>query len=116
MITIGNREVLFNRTFILPIGEEATFDTPIGPPGIRIVIKFESNPPDQGQPGATWVFADQVLRMTFKGWNNSLGTSLRKPAKLGDLADGRPFGFNIVHYLIGEVHFLTFELYAGGTY
>jgi hypothetical protein len=115
MITVGNREVLFNRSFIIPIGEEAVFDTPIGAPGIKIAIRFDDNSSELS-PGATWAFADKILRITFKGWKNSLGTALKKPAKLGDLGDGRPFGFNIVHYFIGEVHFVTLELYAGGTF
>jgi hypothetical protein len=115
MITVGNREVLFNRSFIIPIGEEAIFDTPFIAPGIKIALHFDDNS-SEPSPVANWAFTDQILKITFKGWKNSLGTALKKPTKLGDLGDGRPFGFNIVHYFIGEVHFVTIELYAGGKF
>ena len=116
MITVGDRQVLLNHSFIIPVGEEAVFDTPPGQPGIKISIRFDDTPAELGQSSVTWAVVDNILRITFKGWTNTLGTSLRKPAKLGDLPNGWPFGFNVMHLFIGQVHFLTFELYVGGTY
>jgi hypothetical protein len=114
--TVGGREVIFSDSFIIPSGEEASFGVPKAE--IKVVLRFGDNSPippgpNRQQPGTSWTFADGVLTITFKGFRNQLGTALIKPGKLGNLADGRPFGFSMVHFLFGGVNFVTIQLYAG---
>ena len=116
MKKIGDRDVVYNGSFIIHSGEEALFDVPIGDPNIKISLVFDSASPDSGNSNTSWSFNDGLLRIVFKGWTNPLGSALIKPNKLGDAIDGRSFGFNVVHQHIGSVNYVNFELYLGGTY
>jgi hypothetical protein len=115
MITIGDRESIFSRTFIIPAGEDAKFPVPIGTPEIHVVLRFEELAPEKKAAETSWSLADGVLTIIFRGWKNGLGSSLTKPAKLGMIQD-KPFGFNVVHHHLGTINSVSFELYLGGTY
>ncbi len=115
MVTIGDRESIFSRSFIIPVGEDAKFTVPLGSPEITFILRFLDDKDGGSPPMANWIYEANVFTITFSNWRNSLGAALQKTALLGDIG-GKKFGFNVVNYAIAEVNFLTFELYNGGTY
>jgi len=115
MLKIGDKEVVMTQTMVIPDGETAFFDFSINSEPIQISIVFETNNVPDSERKINWKLEDGILRMTFIGWRNSLGTSLIHPAKIGEL-NGQPFGFNLMHFLVGTVNLVTFQFYIGGTY
>ncbi|HEX4122165.1 MAG TPA: hypothetical protein VH619_16225 [Verrucomicrobiae bacterium] len=114
MTTVGDREVLFTQSFMIPGGEQAAFD--VIKAGVKVILRFAENPIDPNKPATSSTFADNVLTITLTDFRNQQGTAFKNPRKLGNLGDGRPFGFNVVHHLFGTLNFVTVQFYAGGDY
>lgn len=115
MLHIGNREIIFDHTFIIPKGEEASMDVVIKDTPIKVIIFFDPQDIPVEKRTVSWEFKNSELRITFLGWKHSLGTSLLKPGKLGVIKD-TPFGFNIAHFLVGKTNLAHFQIYVGGDY
>lgn len=114
MNAVGDREVIFSHFFIVPAGESASFE--VDSIKAKIRMEFPPDDPTSNETETKWTFSNGTLVIVFKGWKNPLGGGFLRPAKLGDLPDGRPLGFNVMIYSIGGGHFVNVQLYAGGTY
>ena len=114
MITINDRTLVFNETFLLPDGQSARFDTTIEGTRFQILFTLRAAKGDEERKG-TWAFKDGILHMTFIGWTNPMGTCLKQPEKLGDI-NGKPLGFQLCAHAMTDTALITFMLFLGGTY
>lgn len=114
MISIDGKNLVLNETFILPDGDNATIETTIE--GFKLVISFTIVPGKQGEDySGKWTWENGIVNMTFVGWNNPLGTCLKKPEKFGDIG-GKPLGLQLSVHSIGDAKLVTFMLFLGGKY
>src|SRR5258706_16051548 len=111
MQKLQNREIVFSQSFLVPKGELVSFECQIRSSQFQVEITF-SQEVSGSEPLIEWKLESGVLKMVFKNWKSSLGTSLKKPAKLGDV-DNLPCGFNAAHYLIGDIDYVHIEIYCG---
>jgi hypothetical protein len=124
----GNREVVVNRTFLLPKNETASFegDLRLGKLNICVIAKEDEEAKDattsweftipQQQAAVAMLSMHPTLTITLTNWKNPLGLTFTKPIKIGQQGDGTAIGMNMVVHRIGDIHLVTLELYLGGTY
>jgi hypothetical protein len=107
MIWIGDREVIYTVTCIIPDNVEAKFNAPLSfgerltlpPPTVNFSFIFKDEPSEQST--ASWVAKENHITFTMHGWRNLLGTTLVEPMQVGEL-HGRPLSFVFTHHLIGQ--------------
>lgn len=110
----GDKQIVFNQTFLLRDNETAQIHFDVAPgSAVNSTIKFDP----VGSDGAVrWAAAaDGTLTIECTGWTNTLGTSLTKPAKVGDVG-GIPLAFTVSSFKIGESNLVTLQFFVGGTY
>jgi hypothetical protein len=111
-VTFKDTTVVFSQTILIPPSEPlVTVVAALGNSSITLKIEFVM---DESAPelGLSWAPMQEggAVRMTFRNWNNSLGTSLNEMHKLG-ASDGRDILFLVAHQLVGKVHALHLSLY-----
>lgn len=110
---IGDKEVVFHTTLIVPDGQIASFDAHIGDWKFKVTIEFK---PEEGEkPAIQWKGEPDALHMIFKHWS-SASTSTKVPFKLGILNDKTPFGFLAFNSRVGDTNRIDFHLLRGGIY
>lgn len=112
MIQIGDKEVVFGQTFLVPEGQDVTLAIPVRDNTLRIALKLVPLAEGQSQ-GAEWVTSDGVLAITLRGWNNPVGTTLKASQRIGDVK-GEPLWFNAAVYGIGTIGVVHFQILLGG--
>jgi hypothetical protein len=134
--TIGNRNLVFAGTFIVPDDEETTLELELqvgGTPApvwggvgfnsttlrLKVILKF-IDMPGTGGGEVDWNFDAPTFRFTFRGWKNPLGITLKKPMRAGTFAVGQgpktDFGFFIASQYLEPNNLVTFQVVTGGTY
>jgi hypothetical protein len=115
-VSLGNREVVWSGTLLVPDSEVGIIETTLGLWPLRIEIRFMPN--EGSSPELSWQGSAGVgpLQMTFKGWKNPLGAAVKVPQLLGTTSDGRKFGFMASVYRVGDVSKIDFQLLWGGEY
>jgi hypothetical protein len=113
VITIGDKTVLLNETFIVPDGNICTFSVPLEP---ELVIHLEFRPEDKSDEKIQWSLKDNGLHMYFNGFTGMLGTTPKKPLLLGTHSDGQPIGFVFFFQRSGNFNKIDFTFLKGGTF
>lgn len=129
---IGDRNLVFVGTFMVPDNEEATLNAELrvgqapapiwGGVGfnsttlhINVSLKFV-----EGSGEVNWNFDAPNFRFVFQGWKNPLGNALKTPLRAGTFAVGAgpkiEFGFLIASYYLEPMNIVTFQVVTGGTY
>jgi hypothetical protein len=124
---IGDKEIMFLETFIIPTGEivEFTFSPThpeVGPLNIvnQVTLKVKVKVADtEGTVTAAWDMDNneqQFLMITLPDVKGNLGQStLGKPMKVGEF-NGRNLGFNMALSAAGSSSVVTLQLMSGGAY
>lgn len=96
LVKIGNREVLFSATIMVPDGEEASFSHLIAEgDSLNCTLKFVNEPADVKGKKTTIQsdFDNQVFTITFNNFESSLGHSTNKPVVIGVSNKDEPISF-----------------------
>lgn len=115
---LGNREIVFNDSFILPENEPLKISVPLAKLGgpLPVEVSCVRGTPE-GQP-VTWKFNGGKLVMEFSGFKPSLPQVLnsREPHEIG-MIEGERFGFFFAIQNIDNVAYLLhLTFFRGGTY
>lgn len=95
MEKIGTRELVYKGAFLIPEGEEASFETSVLGWDLEITIAFE----DSGEEHAVRIEqTDKGVRLLLINWSSAVGTALAKPSELGSHSSGRELSFMISNY------------------
>lgn len=113
IITLGDKRVSLSQTLMVPDGTVVQIEHTITE-GDQVKLRFSFSP--KAESGISWVTEGDFLHMTFHGWNNALGTTMKSTAKIGATLDGRQIGFIATGYRIAETTVLHFQLLVGGSY
>jgi hypothetical protein len=110
MTTIGDKQVAFQITLVVPDGEIAAFDAA----GVKMEIQF--HPSNNTDNRISWQTKVNVLHMDFNGLDNSLGVAAKEAIRLGTAPTGEPLGFLFFHHRAGNMNRIDFLLLKGGQY
>ena len=111
MVTIDGKRIVFSTTFLVPNDREALIDAMFEGSVLKLSVTFRSGIAGEERSG-TWASADGIVRFTFSGWNNPLGTCTVEPTKFGDLGTKRMF-FQLSQHYIGEQNFANLFILVG---
>jgi len=114
VITIGDKTIALSSTFLISDETPATIIENVD--GDLVKFKLYFYPNDGDQPRVDWLTEGDYLRMNFRGWKNSLGTSTKKASKLGTTTTGKNIGFMACHHRVGYLNRVDFQLLLGGAY
>lgn len=98
MIMIGNKTQIFGDSFIVQNNQEAKFQVRIDDNTILDVIVLFV-PGNEGN--LSWKTEGDIVRLTFTGWSNALGTTLVEPVKFGEV-NNRKLYLNVAQSAIAE--------------
>lgn len=110
MVKIGDKQVVFQVSLVVPDKEIAAFDTP------EIKIEIQFHPEDKSDNRVSWRTANGILHMDFNGMDNPLGLAPTNPFRLGLSANGEALGFLFFHHRAGNMNRVDFLLLKGGQY
>jgi len=111
MAKIGNHEIVYSETFLVPSGKDIWFTANISGWSVTVNVTFEEG---EKQEITVRPVSDHA-HIKLVNWNNSLGTALVEPAILGTHQDGRKLYFMVVNYRIGQTNRLDIQLLLGGS-
>lgn len=100
MVTIDSKKVVFSTSFMVANGQEALIDVPIQGEILKLGVTFKPASTGEERNGA-WQQENGVVRFTFTGWSNPLGTCVLEPTKFGDIG-GKRIYFQLAHHFVGE--------------
>jgi len=118
VITVGGREVLFNKTLFIPLNEKAEIAIEIETDDIlTIVVVFEEDKIEEGKKNnASFNIAGEDNKgiFTFKNWNSTFGSSIKEPVFFADDNNGKPISFLGNAVKLGEVYKVEIQIMRGG--
>lgn len=101
MVTIDSKKVIFSTSFMVSNDQEALINVPLDDSEpLKLGITFKPAIAGDERTGA-WQQENGVVRFTFAGWNNPLGTCVIEPTKFGDIR-GKLIYFQLAHHFLGE--------------
>jgi hypothetical protein len=111
---IGDRELIFSETFVIPFGGNARFD--INSNATAFAIQLELTLGD-GDPNAAWKLENDVfvVRLTNLRPNFGEGGGILSPVKIGQIGT-KPLGLVIAVQNLNKSHVVTVNLLLGGSY
>jgi hypothetical protein len=120
MVKIGDKEVFYSATVILPDGDLVTFDAPVKGVNLRVIVEALNDIVNTAtrsehsiEPTA---FLSPTLRIKIFNWSSSLVQTFAKPLQAGALNDGTPIGYNIAVFWAGGPRVIVLQLLIGGSY
>lgn len=114
MIRIGDKELVYSSSLIIPEGEGAGVSFKLGDWEIKFEIEFVSSPDKNGPQEAKLETTKDAVRLILINWNNALGTAIPEPTRIGETNDGRVLSFMVNHWLIGTIRRLDLQFLLGG--
>ena len=107
MVKIGDGDMLGYYALLIP--ENSTARIPLDVQGWKfdLDIKFDNTSEERG---VDITKTDDGATITFRKWNNSLGTALLEPEPLATLHDGQKLAFMASNYAIGGTNKLDLQL------
>lgn len=114
MIRIGDKELVYSSSLIIPEGEEAWLSFKLDDWEINFKIIFVTSPDKTGPQEVKLEAIQDTVHLSLINWNNSLGTAITKPTRIGETNDGRLLSFMANHWRIGTVHRLDLQFLLGG--
>lgn len=112
-IEIDNKEVIFSTNILVKNEQEVLLNIPIQNDHLKLSLIFKTSDPAE-KPDGQWNYIDGVVKFTFTGWTNPLGSCILEPTKFGDLANKQKLYFQISHHYVGELNSVTLYIYMGG--
>ena len=109
-VKIGDLQVLYSTILVVPMGETAEIEIPIGTWNLKIELVFEDDDGDNKKSGLRVYPIEDKARILFMNWNNSIGTATIEPATLGHINTGQNISFLAANFRIGSVNKLDFQL------
>jgi acyl-CoA-binding protein len=113
IIRIGHKEVIFSTNLLVKNEQEVFLDIPVQDELLKLSLVFKTSETSD-KPDGQWNFIDGVVKFTFTGWTNPLGSCILEPTKFGDLANKHKLYFQISHHYVGELNSVTLYIYLGG--
>ena len=113
MIEIEDKKVVFSTTILVKDDIEVKITDALADWPFNLILVFK--PKEGSTPTFDFIPEGNTLRMTFKSWNNSLGSSLMWPVKIGTKG-GLNVGVMIFHHKAGTMNKVDFQIMLGGEY
>ena len=110
---IGDSEVVYTASLIIPEGEISEIKFNIGNWVINLEIDFIRETKSNSENEISLTFNDNKPRLTLINWSNSLGTATITPIDLGTASDGRKLKFMLSHWFIGGTSKLDIQFVLG---
>ena len=107
MVKIGQADLMEHYSLLIPKGATAHIPVQVNDWHFDLEIEFD-NASDEA--GVTVSPSDGGATITFRKWNNSLGTALLEPVALAALQNGRKLAFMASNYAIGTTNKLDLQL------
>jgi len=108
---IGNRDIIYTTTLLVPKGEEAWIDFNVGAWEIKLNIVFEDSSEKKGKPFITIEAEKDYGRIIFKDWTDGLGTASTEPMEIARTNEGRAITFLTALKQIGSVKEVHLQFY-----
>ena len=112
MIKIDNKQQIYAGSFLVKDDQEAEVSVPIENEFLRLSIVFRKAESGE-ERSAEWKTESGVVKFSFTGWNNSLGTCVLEPMKFADFGN-RKIYFQLAHHFVGLVNLAHLFIYLGG--
>lgn len=110
MEKIGDKELFYRGTFLVPEREGVSFDANAAGWIVKVQILFKD---EGGEQSIKVEGMDAGARITFINWKSSLGTATITPARIGKHSSGRNLYFMASNFRIGETNKLDIQLLMG---
>ena len=107
MVRIGQADLMEHYSLLIPKG--ATAHIPVKVSGWQFDLEIEFDDASD-EAGVTVSPRGGGATITFRKWNNGLGTALTKPVTLAALQNGRKLAFMASNYAIGTTNKLDLQL------
>ena len=113
---IGDKNVVYQQTMLIPDNTDASFDVTIGRRGpFPFVVRFKPEKAEvQDKPKVLWQNENRIVRIEFQGWTDALGTAFAGTEKLGTLEGVGDLFLSVFHLRVGTVNHLNFQLMTQG--
>lgn len=111
MVKIGQRDLMEHYSLLIPKGSAAHIPVDVNGWMFDLEIEFDNASEDKGVDVSP---SGDGVRITFRKWDNVLGTALTEPVTLATLGDGRKLAFMASNYAIGTTNKLDLQLLLQG--
>lgn len=103
MVTIDGKQIAFTTSFMVKNDQDALIDFEIHGTKLRFAFRFKSGVTAADRSGEWRTDESGVVRFTFGGWDNALGTCVAEPLKCGEVG-GKLVYFQLAQHFVGEVN------------
>jgi hypothetical protein len=104
---IGDKELVYRGSFLLPHGDSASFSANVEGWQIDVTVDFQDT---DGEQAVRIVPTDPGATIILVNWNSSIGTATVAPATLGTHSSGKKLYFMVSNYRIGKTNKLDLQL------
>lgn len=111
---IGDRDIVHTSSLIIPGGKDAWIEFNIGSWLVKVNVIFKDSDEEDKSGSIVIEAVEDYAKVTFFGWNNSLGSATVKPVNLGKTNEGQQLAFMATHWLVGSVNRLDMQFLLGG--
>ena len=110
---LGERKLALRKTILIADNEEVRTNLTFGGKLLTLTIRFVAD--NGSKQRIDWdTRQPDTIKFTAYNWANALGSATPEPVLLGQMDDGRPFGFQLAHWRIGNLNRADFFLLVGG--
>jgi hypothetical protein len=111
MVKIDGKDLVFSSTFMVGNNQEAEIEFPINEDKLKLSITFKATEAP-GERNGEWKQVDGVVKFTFTGWSNPMGTCVAEPTKFGDIG-GKRIYFQLANHYVGEQNLASLFILLG---
>lgn len=111
MDKIGNRDIVYSGSFIVPAGESVWITADAEGWIVKFNIQFDNSGTERS---VTIEPQSDHVKVIFKKWDNAIGTATVSPAPLGTHNNGKQLSFMATNYLIGNTNSFQIQILLGG--
>lgn len=111
MEKIGDKEIVYRGSFLIPEGEIVSFDADVSGWKVNVVVEFQDS---GGEQGLQIERTDPGVKIVLLNWNSSIGTALASPAGIGSHSSGKKLSVMLSNYRVGKTNKLDIQLLLKG--
>lgn len=108
---IENREVVKQVTLLIPENETATFTVSLGGPDTTIGISYSDE--ENKDQAINLNNNNGIMNLIFVNWNNSLGTTTKRPVDIVTNDQGRTLSFMAVSRRLAGTNEISLQIMIG---